>query len=394
MEDQLPFILSDLISRYRLGIFTEEDKVELARILDQDPQLKTIWERYSTHGIMLSDDDFWDRLNKDSAKKRILDRLQNSADRQSKSYFLRYAGIAAIFLAVLGIVLFFNKPKDEETRIIADQIGHYKNDVLPGSERATLTLSNGKEVDLVSDNQSFVESNGNILQLENGELKYSSDVPDSGAEELFNVIDVPEAGFFRLALPDGTRVWLNSSSQLEYPLNFRKSRREVKLKGEAYFEVAHDKNRPFRVQVSNGAIEVLGTAFDLNDYHKVISKVTLVDGSIRVLQGTNKSSQIYPGQQASFEKEKINIVTANIEKETSWRQGYFFFDHDPIEDIMSTISRWYGIEVHYKGKMPKKLYGGSIKRTVTLAKALNILKELTMLDFEIEGKEVTVINKN
>jgi ferric-dicitrate binding protein FerR (iron transport regulator) len=394
MEDQLPFILSDLISRYRLGIFTEEDGVELARILHQNPQLKIVWERYSTHGITLSDDDIWDKLNKDSAKKKILDRLKNSADRKSQLYFLRYAGIAAIFLAVIGMVLFFNKPKDEETRIVADQLGHYKNDVLPGSERATLTLSNGKEVDLLPGSQSFVESNGNILQLENGELKYSSNVTDSGTKELFNVVDVPEAGFFRLALPDGTRVWLNSSSQLEYPLNFKKSLREVKLKGEAYFEVAHDKNRPFRVQASNGTIEVLGTAFDLNDYNKDISKVTLVNGSIRVLQVTNKSSQIYPGQQASFEKEKISIATANVEKEISWHQGYFFFDHDPIEDIMSTISRWYGIKVHFKGKMPKKSYGGSIKRTVTLAKALDILKDLTMLDFEIDGKTVTVTNKN
>ncbi len=394
MEDQLPFILSNLISRYRLGIFTEEDGEDLARILDQNPQLKIVWERYSTYGITLSSDDIWDKLNKDSAKKSILDRLKNSADRKTQSYFLRYVGLAAIFLAVLGIVLFLNKPTDKETRIVADQLGHYKNDVLPGSERATLTLSNGKEVNLLPGNQSFVESNGNILQLENGELKYSSNVPDPGTEELFNVIDVPEAGFFRLALPDGTRVWLNSNSQLEYPLNFKKSLREVKLKGEAYFEVAHDKNRPFRVQASNGTIEVLGTAFDLNDYNKDISKVTLVNGSIRVLQGTNKSSQIYPGQQASFEKEKISIATANVEKEISWRQGYFFFDHDPIEDIMSTISRWYGIEVHFKGKMPKKSYGGSIKRTVTLAKALDILKDLTMLDFEIDGKKVTVINKN
>ncbi len=394
MEDQLPFILSNLISRYRLGIFTEEDGEDLARILDQNPQLKIVWERYSTYGITLSSDDIWDKLNKDSAKKSILDRLKNSADRKTQSYFLRYVGLAAIFLAVLGIVLFLNKPTDKETRIVADQLGHYKNDVLPGSERATLTLSNGKEVNLLPGNQSFVESNGNILQLENGELKYSSNVPDPGTEELFNVIDVPEAGFFRLALPDGTRVWLNSNSQLEYPLNFKKSLREVKLKGEAYFEVAHDKNRPFRVQASNGTIEVLGTAFDLNDYNKDISKVTLVNGSIRVLQGTNKSSQIYPGQQASFEKEKISIATANVEKEISWRQGYFFFDHDPIEDIMSTISRWYGIEVHFKGTMPKKSYGGSIKRTVTLAKALDILKDLTMLDFEIDGKKVTVINKN
>jgi len=197
-----------------------------------------------------------------------------------------------------------------------------------------------------------------------------------------------------MVLPDGTKVWVNSASELSYPLAFGKSIRQVELRGEAYFEVAHEKNRPFIVRTAHGDIKVLGTAFNLTAYNSSSSNVTLINGSIQLTNKNKTTKQLIPGQKAEFDGSDMRISQANIEKETAWQQGYFYFEHDKIQDIMEQLARWYDIKVIYQGQITKKTFGGSISRSVSLAEALELIKRGAGVEFVIDQKTVTVKNKN
>ncbi|MNI42272.1 fec operon regulator FecR [compost metagenome] len=302
-------------------------------------------------------------------------------------------GIAASLLVIIGITLFLNTIHQDK-QIVADQVYQYKNDVLPGGQKATLTLSNGKTVELSQEQATLKEQHGEQLQISDGQLHYKQNSELAELVTLKNTLTVPASGFYRMVLPDGTKVWVNSASELSYPLAFGKSIRQVELRGEAYFEVAHEKNRPFIVRTAHGDIKVLGTAFNLTAYKSSSSNVTLINGSIQLTNRNKTTKQLIPGQKAEFDGSDMRISQANIEKETAWQQGYFYFEHDQIQDIMEQLARWYDIKVIYQGQITKKTFGGSISRSVSLAEALELIKRGAGVEFVIDQKTVTVKNKN
>ena len=392
------FVLVDFLVKHFGGTLSQTDKEVLQKMFDDDPSLHDQWVRYTSQGLRSSDAEFWDRLDLDQARAKILHYasakpakrpLHIGGMRQLKIY----AGLAASLLIFLGVAWFLNSaPQDKQ--IVADQVYRYNNDVLPGAQKATLTLSNGKTVALSDKQTTIEETHGEQLQIVDGQLHYK---PNSGQAELAslkNTLKVPESGFYRMVLPDGTKVWINSASELNYPLDFGKSTRNVELRGEAYFEVAHEKNRPFIVSTVHGDIKVLGTAFNLTAYSNTASNVTLINGSIQLTNKNNTTKQIVPGQKVEFDGSAMRVSQANIEKETAWQHGYFYFEHDQIQDIMEQLSRWYDIQVIYKGPISKKKFGGSMSRSVSLAEALELIKRGAGLEFEIDRKTVTVKNKS
>ncbi|GAA0885024.1 DUF4974 domain-containing protein [Sphingobacterium siyangense subsp. cladoniae] len=392
------FILVDFLVKHFSRTLSQADMQALQKIFEDDPTLREQWERYTSQGLRSSDAEFWDRLDLDQARAKILHYasakptkrpLHTRGMRQLKIY----ASLAASLLIFLGVAWFLNSaPQDKQ--IVADQVYRYNNDVLPGGQKATLTLSNGKTVALSDKQTTIEETHGEQLQIVDGQLHYK---PNSGQAELAslkNTLKVPESGFYRMVLPDGTKVWINSASELSYPLAFGKSTRNVELRGEAYFEVAHEKNRPFIVSTTHGDIKVLGTAFNLTAYSNVASNVTLINGSIQLTNKNNTTKQIVPGQKVEFDGSAMRVSQANIEKETAWQHGYFYFEHDQIQDIMEQLARWYDIQVIYKGPISKKKFGGSMSRSVSLAEALELIKRGAGLEFEIDRKTVTVKNKN
>ncbi|WP_312747865.1 FecR family protein [Sphingobacterium multivorum] len=392
------FILVDFLVKHFSGTLSQADTQALQKIFEDDPTLHERWERYTSQGLRSSDAEFWNNLDLDRARTKILNYtsaelakrpLHTGGMRQLKIY----AGLAASLLIFLGVAWFLNSaPQDKQ--IVADQVYRYNNDVLPGGQKATLTLSNGKTVALSDEKTTIEETHGEQLQIVDGQLQYK---PNSGQAELANLkntLKVPESGFYRMVLPDGTKVWINSASELSYPLAFGKSTRNVELRGEAYFEVAHEKNRPFIVSTIHGAVKVLGTTFNLTAYSNAASNVTLINGSIQLTNKNKMTKQIVPGQKVEFDGNDMRVSQANIEKETAWQHGYFYFEHDQIQDIMEQLARWYDIQVIYKGPISKKKFGGSMSRSVSLAEALELIKRGAGLEFEIDRKTVTVKNKS
>jgi len=319
-----------------------------------------------------------------------------------KFYSNTWIGIAAIALLFLAITLFFNKNADKRSHLSAKN--NTKNstikDVLPGSNKAILTLSTGEKVNLdnAKTGQIAKLAGVTISKTLDDQLVYSPHETNenlAAAKIQFNTITIPKGGQYHLSLPDGTQVYLNSESSLTYPIEFLTDKRSVALKGEAYFEVAKNAKLPFVVDVNGKQkVEVLGTHFNVEAYaDENMINTTLLEGSVRILS-SQKEAVLKPGQMAVNQiNQSLKIKPANVEEVMAWKNGLFVFNNENITSIMKKIARWYNIEVIFKGNLENSNFIGNYSRAKSLS---NLLKSIELMDkvhFKIEGRSVTVIGK-
>jgi len=262
-------------------------------------------------------------------------------------------------------------------------------DIAPGRNGAILTLADGSQITLDSiGNGQISNQNGSRITLQNGSLHYD----DAGAATAsINTVRTHAARQFRLVLPDGSAVWLNAASTLKYPTAFTGHDRTVEIGGEAYFEIAQDPERPFRVKIGNKAtIEVLGTHFNINAYTDESSiRATLLAGSIKV-NAAGGTAVLKPGQQAAI-RETIQLNNAvNTGQVIAWKDGIFNFDAMGVEEVMRQLARWYDIEVVYEKNIPDIRFYGEIGRNLSLSQVLEGLK-MSGVNFRIEGKRLIVL---
>lgn len=259
-----------------------------------------------------------------------------------------------------------------------------RNDIAPGTNKATLTLADGSTVTLDSVHTGNLASQGNaeVIKRSDGQLQYASantsNTPASAM--VYNVLSTPRGGEYRLKLQDGTNVWLNASSSIRYPTTFFGKERRVEITGEAYFEVAKNAAMPFRVSVNNAAvgkhteIEVLGTSFDVNAYSdEAGQKTTLIEGSVKITGGPGAVT-LKPSEQAINSGNQLKTMQLeNPEQTIAWKNGYFEFENADIPTIMRQISRWYDVDVEYQGKASDDRFSGRFSRNISLAVVLQIL---------------------
>ncbi|WP_353138761.1 FecR family protein [Pseudopedobacter sp.] len=319
--------------------------------------------------------------------------LQEIAKKEPKKSLLKKWMVAAAAIVILGFsaTLYILYHKETNNAVTQQQ------DILPGGNKAVLTLADGTTISLddAANGELAKQKNTIVRKTEDGQLVYirkSTAHSETIGKEVLNTITTPKGGQYQLILPDGTKVWLNSMSSLEFPAEFNGTERNVELKGEAYFEVAKNKKMAFKVKVGNTVVEVLGTHFNVMAYADEQNyKTTLLEGSVKVgIASIGKSVILRPGQQARIAKNNdIKVQEANLEETVAWTNGYFQFSRESIQDIMKKFERWYDIEVVYEGDIPKEEFVGKIRRGVTLSQALKILK-LSEVNFKIEGRKVTV----
>lgn len=295
---------------------------------------------------------------------------------RSVSLWFRYAAAAV----VLGIGLFFYV---QYKMNITDSPGteplvqtEEETDVLPGSNKAILTLSDGQQVAL-NESGGQVISDGKLnIQNNNGSLAYSkSDVV------LYNTMTTPRGGQFKLQLADGTTVWLNAESSITYPTSFPGSTREVTMTGEAYFEVAKNPSKPFTVKTYKDEITVKGTSFNVNSYDDEAGiKTSLLEGAVQI-----NGMLLTPG------KAYINgkIVNTDLNKDLAWKNGIFNFHQVKLPEAMRQIARWYNVEAQFDDRVKNIELGGEIGRNLSLQQVLNGLQDKD-LHFRLEGKVLTV----
>jgi transmembrane sensor len=300
---------------------------------------------------------------------------------------------SALFLISIGTYIYIDRSISDQTSIL-----NHKNDVSeirPGTIKATLTLSDGKKILLDNTTQGLLakEDKVSIRSAARGALIYSA-LKKTDSRIYSHILETPKGGQYQVDLSDGTKVWLNASSSLTYPSVFKGKERYVELTGEAYFEVAKDKSKPFKVKSGRQVIEVLGTHFNVFAYpdDKKIQTV-LLEGSIKISKG-NKTRLIRPGQLASTvdSSDVISTATADLEKSMAWKNNEFIFNGENLETIMKSVSRWYNIEIVYKGNYGKTKYWGVVSRNQNLSAVLKMLQLTGKVSFSVEGRRVTVMN--
>jgi ferric-dicitrate binding protein FerR (iron transport regulator) len=294
------------------------------------------------------------------------------------------AAVVVLFVSV-GIKLRKSGNKDAATNgMLAGQ------SMMPGSDRAVLTLANGEEVVLDSATGKQMQQGNSTIHLQQGQVVYTN--ASAAQSEAYNVLTTPAGGQYQLVLPDGTKVWLNAASSLRFPAGFSGQERKVELKGEAYFEVAENAKMPFVVQAGNNTVQVLGTHFNLMAYKEEPStNVTLLEGAVRVMHTTD-TALLRPGQQAKLSDDhRIELLkVADTEKVIAWKNGYFSLNGEGTAVVMRQLARWYNAEIVYEGKVPDLKFEGSIKRSYDLSDVLAILEE-SGIHFRIEGRKIVVL---
>lgn len=386
--------LSYLFHRYNAGICTLEEKDEYLRMVIQDhysEELKALVDKAVTNAT-----DTGTYLNEEEAA-RVLRGILDTGKAESgrvvsfkKTFhtWKTYVAIAAsvILLAATAIWLNTGSSSKEISGLKALPV-----DKAPGKGGAILTLADGRTVVIDSLGNGIVATQGGAqVLLKNGQLTYTNAASSADVKAnstiLYNTLQTPMARQAQFILPDGTKVWLNAASSIKYPVRFDGKTREVEVKGEVYFEVAHNAQKPFRVhfgKVDNnsnpdkeGVIEVLGTHFNINAYSdEPLIKTSLLEGSVRVIRN-GITGILKPGEQAQIDEENRLKVVRDIDlnEEVAWKNGLFVVRGSDLKTLMRQLARWYDIEVVQEGVFPAKRYGALINRDVNLSDVIKSLE--------------------
>ena len=327
--------------------------------------------------------------------KAIHDKIRSESKQARRRVIsLRRFGIAA---SVIGLILFstfllFNrKPSTDFVKTDVNE-QRFKDDVSPGGDKAILTLADGSSIVLDDAQNGTLTQQGSskVIKL-GGKLMYDPTNKDA-KEIVYNTISTPNGGQYQLELPDGTLVWLNAISSIHFPTSFVGKERRVEVKGEAYFEVAKNREMPFIVTVNNAEIQVLGTHFNINAYADEDDvRTTLLEGSVKFVHGVNTNT-LKPGQQSQLSTDGITKIVSNVDVEevVAWKNGMFDFENAGIETVMRQLSRWYDVEIEYKGKTDD-LFIAEMRRNIKLSDALKALELTGKVKFEIQGKKIIVM---
>jgi len=302
------------------------------------------------------------------------------------------AGVAALLIIAISAGLLFRKRDVEKT-----ESAHTAYHIKPGTNQATLTLSNGKKLILTDSLQGHLanEAGVTISKTAKREIIYTIANDDHKANDAlqYNILSTKNGEQFQIILPDGSHVWLDAASSLKYPVAFKANERKVELTGQGYFEVSHNAAKPFIVKTAQTEVQVLGTHFNVSAFNdEQDTKTTLLEGAVRI-RSNNSSLLLKPGEQAILNNNKQLIINKDVDvnREVAWKNGLFDFNKTGVEEIMVKVSRWYDVKVKYEGKIPDTKLTGRISRSVDITGLLAIL-QFEGIKWRIEGRTVIITN--
>jgi transmembrane sensor len=378
--------LSELLDKYLTESLAPEEREELMKRLDDPAELAEL-EKLLENSFL---DDRFEAADNPVLQAHIHEFLQQQIDAEQtpvipmrKNRILRFVAAAAVVILIGGI-WWMNADKQVPTEQVAGNDPHYKNDVQPVSQGVILTLGDGRAINLeASPDGALVTEGGTSLSKQDSSIRYSN-VHQQTQNPVYNTIATSFGSTYQLELSDGTRVWLNATSSLRFPVSFSGANRVVELSGEGYFEVAKNSKQPFLVRSGNATVQVLGTRFNMNAYDDGI-RTTLLDGSVKVNEQLLK-----PGQQGILKKNMVVVEKAAIDEVMAWKNNMFNFNYRGITEIMKEVERWYGVKVVYGAPVNGK-FSTTLQRNMPVSKLLRNLELTGELKFSIEGKTITVI---
>lgn len=388
--------LKYLFERHIEKTCTDSEKQELAvwgLVPEKQEEIialfEKVWEEIPVHSDIPEDQ-----------ADRIFDNLLAASGVKVKPKVIRISfrkiTVAASVLFVLSLAAywtFFNGKTNKQDGTV--KAATVKDVDAPATNRAMITLADGRMVylDSAGNGELAVQGNVKLVKLTNGQIAYETTSGEVLTEMKYNTLSNPRGSkVIDMALADGSHVWLNAGSSVTYPIAFIGNERNVSVTGEAYFEVTHDKTKPFKVSKGDMSVEVLGTRFNVNAYDDEESiQVTLLEGSVEVKNQKSKV-KIVPGQQAVIMNNQRLTVNKGVDLEQvmAWKNGSFYFNQAGIAEVMRQLSRWYDVKVQYEGKMPASKFGGEMGRDLSLSQVLRLL-EKNEVHFRLEEKTVTVL---
>jgi len=388
--------LLELYQRYMERTSTEEERRELMDLIKQDEMApafhQLIDNSYDNNPV---DQEITAARAEEIFRAIVMEvEPQRTIASVHRVHFMRrwwWGAAAALLLLLAGGYLYISSQKKEDGLVKEQPVKI--QDLQPGKDGAVLTLADGSKVVLDSLGNGIVTTqNGANVVLKNGRLAYERNSAVNNAIA-YNTMSTPKGRQFQLLLPDGTKVYLNAASTLTYPTAFTGKERSVQVAGEAYFEVAHDAAKPFKVQLPDGGqIEVLGTHFNVNAYqNEAAIKTTLIEGSVKIATTNGQFARLKPGEQASLSQSShtIPVKTVDLDKVTAWRKGIFDFNDVGLREMMRQIERWYDIEVGYEGNVPDVKFFGKVSRSSTLSTVLEALDGFG-LHYRVAGRKIII----
>ena len=380
--------------------YTDEDR-EFANLIltdreNLDDAKVEAWMKDPEHVMLLKEfaTVYQKRMNIDfnRDKKEEFARLENTIqERKSRRMTLRWSVAASVILLIgLFVGRMVNEWRDlDEMRMLAET-----ERIVPGV-KAELILSTGERVVL---NQQRVSIEGvNETGIQNDSvtgLNYTM-AKVQGEELVYNTMRIPVGGFYQLALSDGSKVWLNSMTELRFPVAFTGEERKVYLTGEAYFEVAPDSKHPFIVVTEEGMeVKVYGTEFNMSTYQHGVVQTVLVSGKVGIrVNATGKEVMLAPKQMAEYSEKTgmVRVEEADPYRYIAWKDGEFVFERETIEEIMERLGRWYDVTVFYENEsLKQKRFTGVISRYENIEQVLRLIEGPATLRFEVKGNVVMV----
>ncbi|MHA4811422.1 FecR domain-containing protein [Flavitalea flava] len=391
-----PEAVQQLLDRYISEELSREEFFVLWETLSQD-EFRPQWQQ-QVEALLHSGtyDELADKEQQAKVLAAILQQQAAPAPVRSLTSRFRWWAAAAVVLG-LSLAGYWWSQSPEQPVLVQQKPA----DPQPGKQGAVLTLADGSLIVLDSMRNGLIATqNGARVELNNHKVSYA---PAGKASEavVYNLLSTPKGRQFHVQLPDGTEVWLNAASSIRYPTIFSEKERKVTITGEAYFEVAKNKEKPFMVDINGKTgVEVLGTSFNVNAYaDEPYINTTLLEGSIQVVNrpltdgtATNKKGVVLkPGQQVRISGQEMKLPeNADLKMAVAWKEGSFQFNYTKLDEILRQFARWYDVEVIYDQKVPDFVLSGAIRRDFTLSEALMTLEKMG-LRFRIEGGKLIIL---
>ena len=367
-----------------LGVATDEERGELEAWLDERPENRELYERIRRELRSAEELPVFCRLDEAKAWEDFKRNREGKRRRRLTVRMTRYAAAVVVVVgAALAVWMFRGeRPAGKEEAIV------------PGSSRATLVVASGETVVLGADGGEGVvdvTAGRQAKRLEDA-LVYDTTRTAVAAEE-YNTLSIPRGGEFKLMLADGTLVHLNAATRLKYPVAFGGKERRVWLEGEAYFEVATDSARPFYVETADMRVRVYGTAFNVNTHKDGKTQTALVEGRVGVTVAGTEEMMMEPGELLSYYRREKTVTLEHVDTRpyVAWKEGYFAFENETLEEMMRTLALWYNVEVFFQSEEVKHfVFTGFMRKYEQIETILAAVCDVTGAHYSINGRTVVI----
>ena len=389
-EMKNPFEFAKELLRYTRGEFSKEEEKGIEQVLLEVKGMNTLVEELKDKDRIEYEMHIIAKFNTEKA----LSKLKNRKQVKRRGILSWIAAASVVVIAGVSAWILLSQEPDVHNLPVAEKFE-------PGKAVVTLEMASGLKYRL--DTLSSVVRNNRVnVAFDNNDgvlkIKEQDSLADGATKEIgYNTVNVPYGGTYTVELCDGTKVYLNSGTTLEFPSRFDGKVRSVILKGEAYFDVARNVSKPFVVEVDEMKVKVLGTSFNVKSYvDEPGVYTTLVEGSVAILRDGQPEKKIKPGEQAYYNKGvgTLSIAEVDVKEFTSWKDGVFYFKDIALEEILRIVSRWYDLEVFYMNQGAKSvIYSGKLPMYSSVEDVLRKFEISGDVRFELKGRTLTVFDK-